>query len=32
MAVNNHGKDLNDGRLTVNGFASYNMEINDDNS
>ena len=26
MAFNNHGKDLTDGRLTINGFASYNME------
>ena len=26
MAFNNHGKDLNDGRLTVVGFAAYNME------
>ena len=23
MAFNNYGKDLNDGRLTINGFASY---------
>ena len=27
MSFNNHGKDINDGRLTINGFASYNMEI-----
>ena len=32
MAFNNYGKDINDGRLTINGFASYDMEINNDNS
>ena len=26
MAFNNYGKDFNDGRLTINGFASYSME------
>jgi hypothetical protein len=25
-AFNNHGKDLKDGRLTVNGFAAYDMD------
>ena len=23
MAYSNHGKDLNDGRLTINGFCNY---------